>query len=66
MSYRHDPNIHSDELERRLLDAAEAIRKNAERGRTLKLRKDYIVRERNKPIILPAPEPEEGEEGDLE
>lgn len=54
--------INADEYERRMIDAAEAIRKNNERGRTLKLNLERKLSERRKAILLPATFDEEEEE----
>jgi hypothetical protein len=57
---------HSEELERKMLEAADALRKNQERGRTVGRNLARYLKERNKVIELPATLDEEEEEGEEE
>ena len=53
MNKRFVYTIQADELEKKMIEAADAIRRNAERGRTIKLRIAQAVKERDKVIPLP-------------
>lgn len=58
--------IHSDEVEKRLLDAADAIRRNAERGRTIRIRRAIIKSKWNSTDVQDVDDQETDEDDDLE
>lgn len=58
--------IHSDEVEKRLMEAADAIRRNSERGRTIQIRRAVIKYNQNKRSIVEDNNEETGEDEDLE